>query len=190
MPLRTDRFAHSVVVEKATHIFRVIAIHSFSDQAAETQLSDKVHIRLFGSSEKLGAYVEVGIHPSCSVKKLLSNVYGGRMAVVNPEAIEHASQELGVLDHMLPEVGAVLGTSTVSQLDAIVPYDNLSSDVRSRGSGSKVFKCVCIPDPAIVGKAQRAWVVLLGSLILGQASEQGLREWLSAQRASVSLNCF
>jgi hypothetical protein len=62
-----------------------------------------VEIRLFRASEEFCTDVKVGIHRSGRVKESNADMQWGRMAVVNPEAIEYDGKILNILSHEIPE---------------------------------------------------------------------------------------
>ena len=54
---------------------------------------------------------------------------GGRVAIIQTEAIKGARAVLGIFGHALPEVGAVVLRLAVAQLDAVAPADERAAEV-------------------------------------------------------------
>ena len=61
------------------------------------------------------------------------------MAVVDSETLECACEGCGILENIIPKPRVVFWSGTISELDAIIPNDNLPTKVCFGGRRSKVF---------------------------------------------------
>jgi hypothetical protein len=94
------------------------------------------------------------------------------MAVVDSETLERAREGCGILEDVIPEPWVVFWTGTVPKLDAIIPDNDLPTEVCLGGRRSKVFEGIRVPYPSIVGQGILQWVCFC----LRQASKVRLHE--------------
>ena len=79
----------------------------------------------------------------------LCNMYRCAVAVVNPQSVEHPGHGAGVLQHMVPQVRAILWLVSVPQLDRVAPDDQLTAQVHLGPGLGEVLQRICVHDPAV-----------------------------------------
>lgn len=98
------------------------------------------------------------------------------MAVVDTEAIEHSRKRRNVFRHVFPEPRIVFRSTTVVELDAVTPDDDLTPEVRLGGKESKVLEGIRVPDPTVVSEGEGSRVVFLGYIVGRQSCKVGFNE--------------
>lgn len=93
------------------------------------------------------------------------------MAVIQSEPIKDRSKTLRICGHVLPYPGIIFRCRSVTELDAIVPHDNLAVEVGFGWVFCEINERFSSPNPAVIGHSKRiSWVFGCGG-INGEPSE-------------------
>lgn len=152
-------------------LLRITSVHHLSNKGIDAKLTDEEEVHVLISGEELRDDVKIGILDSSSIHHSDANFERGRVAVVESETIKHARQELAVGGHVVPEPRIVRSALAVPELDTVAPNDDLTTEIGLGGLIGKVGKGVSVPDPAVVGKGKRGWIVFLGRRVRRKSSE-------------------
>ena len=92
-----------MTIEQAGEFLRVPSIPSLPNQRVDAQPAHEDRVHLLAAREQLRTHVKVRIHRTRRVQQGHADVQRGRVAVVDPEAVERRRKVRDVLRDVLPE---------------------------------------------------------------------------------------
>ncbi len=96
-------FAAAVEVEIGSEKVRTALVVELADEAGQAELSCHLCIDYLRVGEELGDDEQIGSLAPGFVEKVLGDVNGGTVGVVEAESIEYAGHASHILGHVLPQ---------------------------------------------------------------------------------------
>ena len=92
-----------MTIEQAGEFLGIPSVPSLSNERVDAQSTDEDRVHLLAAREQLRTHIKVWVHRTRRVQQGHADVQRGRVAVVDPEAVERRREVRDVLRDVLPE---------------------------------------------------------------------------------------